>query len=213
MKTEVIIMCKAPVAGRVKTRLLGRYSATQAARIHAEMATTVIRRAARLFEHVRIAVDDPAHPFFSGFGLPLRAQGDGDLGVRMERLMRQAFAEESEAVLFLGTDSPHMADTRLLTAVQALQGHDLVIGPVEDGGYDLIGMTAPWPVFAGIAWSSGQVLVQTLAHVRRLGLSYSRLQGDFDIDTPEDLERAAQAGWQPRTSGLHPSTEDKVVSG
>jgi rSAM/selenodomain-associated transferase 1 len=239
MKIQLFIMCKAPVAGRVKTRLfsykvngearegalgykvngearegalgykvngearegaLGYYSPEQAARLYASMAETVIHRASRLFDHVCIAADDPVHPFFSTFDLPLCAQGDGDLGQRMSRLMLQGFADGADAVMFLGTDSPHMPDSRLLQAAEALQNHDIVIGPVEDGGYDLIAMTVPEDVFNNITWSSGQVLEQTLSHIQRLGLSCLQLDVGFDIDYPEDVERAAQAGWQPRSS-------------
>jgi len=181
------------VAGRVKTRLYTRYSADQAAEIYRQMATAVIERAAILFKHVWIAADDPAHPFFAAFGLPVRDQGEGDLGARMDRLMKQAFAEGAEAVLFVGSDSPHMPEARLFATAEALNDHDLVIGPVEDGGYDLIAMRSPWPVFEDIAWSSGRVLAQTLAHIERLGLDCRQLDTGFDIDTPEDLERS---GWQ-----------------
>jgi rSAM/selenodomain-associated transferase 1 len=213
MKIQLFIMCKAPVAGRVKTRLfsrkvngearegaLGYYSADEAAALYANMAETVIHRASRLFDDVCIAANDPTHPFFSTFDLPLYSQGDGDLGQRMSRLMLQGFADGADAVMFLGTDSPHMPDSRLLQAMAALKNHDVVIGPVEDGGYDLIAMTAPEDVFNNITWSSGEVLEQTLSHIQRLGLSCLQLDVGFDIDYPEDLERAAQAGWQPRSS-------------
>jgi rSAM/selenodomain-associated transferase 1 len=236
MKIQLFIMCKAPVAGSVKTRLLshkvngearegalgykvnppgdillfhnspdgearegalGQYSPEQAAGLYASMAETVIHRASRLFDHVCIAADDLTHPFFSAFDLPLCSQGDGDLGQRMSRLMLQGFADGADAVMFLGTDSPHMPDSRLLQAMAALQNHDVVIGPVEDGGYDLIAMTAPENVFNNITWSSDQVLEETLSHIQRLGLSCLQLDIGFDIDYPEDLERAAKAGWQP----------------
>jgi rSAM/selenodomain-associated transferase 1 len=199
MKIQLYIMCKAPVAGQVKTRLLSRYSADEAAALYANMAEAVIHRASRLFDDVYIAADDPTHPFFSTFDLPLCSQGDGDLGQRMSRLMLQGFADGADAVMFLGTDSPHMPDSRLLQTMAALQNHDVVIGPVEDGGYDLIAMTAPEDVFDNITWSSGEVLEQTLSHIRRLSLSCLQLDVGFDIDYPEDVERAAQVGWQPRS--------------
>jgi rSAM/selenodomain-associated transferase 1 len=197
MKIQLFIMCKAPVAGQVKTRLLGRYSPEQAAGLHAGMAEAVIRRAARLFEFVCIAADDPAHSFFSDFDLPLCPQGGGDLGARMSRLMFRGFADGADAVLFLGTDSPHMPDSRLLQAAAALQGHEVVVGPVEDGGYDLIAMRTAQGLFDEITWSSEKVLEQTLSRIRRLGLSCLQLDVGFDIDDPEDLERAVRSGWQP----------------
>ena len=155
---RVIIMCKAPVPGRVKTRLMSRYSADQAAALHAAMATTVINRAVRLFEDVVIAADDVSHPFFAGFGLPVLAQGEGDLGERMDRQLEMAFSSSAEAALLLGTDSPHMPDARLIAAVDKLKDVDVVLGPVEDGGYDLVAMSRLLSVFSDIEWSSGLVL-------------------------------------------------------
>jgi len=192
---RVIIMCKAPLEGRVKTRLMSTYSAAEAAAIHRAMATTVIERALRLFADVRIAADDLSHPFFARLAAPLVAQGEGDLGERMSCLMQAAFADGASSVLFLGTDSPHMPDTRLVEAAAALESYDTVIAPVEDGGYELIALKKDHPVFSDVIWSSPSVLDQTLANIHRLGLSCKLLAPGFDIDTPEDLLRARTPPW------------------
>ncbi|MDQ6971917.1 MAG: TIGR04282 family arsenosugar biosynthesis glycosyltransferase [Mariprofundaceae bacterium] len=192
---RVIIMCKAPLEGRVKTRLMTVYSAAEAAAIHRAMATMVIERALRLFIDVRVAADDLNHPFFARFAAPLVAQGEGNLGKRMGRLMQAAFADGASSVLFLGTDSPHMPDARLVEAAAALETHDTVIGPVEDGGYELIALKTDQPVFSDVIWSSAPVLDQTVSNIHRLGLSCKLLASGFDIDTPEDLARAQASGW------------------
>ena len=186
---QVVIMCKAPVAGRVKTRLMAAFSAQKAADLHAAMATTVIHRAMRLFEDVVVAADDPGHPFFTRFDLPVTAQGEGDLGDRMLSQVVRAFEDGGSMVMLLGTDSPHMPDAKLLEASALLQDHSVVIGPVEDGGYELIGLSSPHPLFSGIAWSTDRVLAQTMALVRAQHLSCKLPETGFDIDNPEDLNR------------------------
>ncbi|MDX8408402.1 MAG: TIGR04282 family arsenosugar biosynthesis glycosyltransferase [Mariprofundaceae bacterium] len=196
MAIRIIIMCKAPVAGAVKTRLMSSYSAEQAAELHMAMATTVIERAKRLFGDVVIAADDVEHPFFNRFGLPLSAQGKGDLGQRMQKQMQHAFSDGISAVLLLGTDSPHMADARLLQAAEWLKSTDIIIGPVEDGGYDLLAFSKPYSVFDDVEWSSGQVLEQTLHNIYQQDLSESLLPVSFDVDFPEDIERAIEHGWK-----------------
>ncbi len=196
MTIRIIIMCKAPVAGSVKTRLMSSYSAEQAAELHMAMATTVIERAKRLFDDVVIAADDQEHPFFSRFDLPLIAQGQGDLGQRMQKQMQHAFSGGASAVLLLGTDSPHMGDERLLNAVEGMNKSDVVIGPVEDGGYDLLAFSKLYSLFDGIVWSSGKVLEQTLHNIHQQGLSESLLPVSFDVDYPEDIDRAIQHGWE-----------------
>jgi uncharacterized protein len=146
---RVIVLCKAPVPGGVKTRLMPAYTAEQAADLHMAMARTVVRRAQALFADVRVAADDVHHPFFASLRLPVVAQGDGDLGRRLARLNALAFSESELPVCFLGTDSPHMHPSRLLQAAALIRKHDVVLGPVEDGGYDLIACRGLYPeVFA-----------------------------------------------------------------
>jgi len=192
---RVIIMCKAPVSGRVKTRLMSHYSADEAAVLHAAMATTVIKRAVRLFDDVVIAADDVSHPFFAGFGLTLLAQGEGDLGERMDKQLTAAFADGVDAALLLGTDSPHMPDGRLIDAANALKHVDVVLGPVEDGGYDLVGMNRLLSVFDDVLWSSGQVLLQTMTNIQCQSLNVQQLDTSFDVDFPDDIQRARKTGW------------------
>lgn len=202
---RIIVMCKAPVPGRVKSRLIGPYSEQQAAGIHQAMAVMVIARAMRLFADVRIAADDPTHPFFKQFSAPLVGQGEGSLGERMERLMQDAFAQGLSAVMFLGTDSPHMPDERLLQAAEALSSSDVVIGPVEDGGYDLIAMRGCWPeLFNDIDWGGPKVLAQSLQRIARLGLLHRCLDTSFDVDTPADVQRLERDGFRlcPETGGF-----------
>jgi len=192
---RVIVMCKAPVPGAVKTRLMPHYSAEQAAELHVAMATTVIQRATCLFNDVVIAADDPGHDFFIGFGLPLTAQGEGDLGDRMNRQIGEAFADGVRAVLLLGTDSPHMPESRLVAAAHGLEHADVVLGPVEDGGYDLVAMSRALSIFTDVVWSSDQVLRKTVENIQHQRLAVEQLAVGFDVDFPDDIERARQAGW------------------
>jgi hypothetical protein len=193
---RVIILCKAPVPGRVKTRLMPAYSAAEAAGLHAAMACTVMARARSLFAEVCIAADECWHPFFAACALPVVAQGTGTLGERLIRLCHDAFAERVEPVLFLGTDSPHMGPQRLIRAAGLVQTHDVVLGPVEDGGYDLIACRSDLPgVFERIRWSTSHVLDDTLGRIDALGLSGALLDTSFDIDRAEDVVRARSCGW------------------
>jgi len=194
---HLIVMCKAPVSGFVKTRLSPPYSADEAAAIYRAMAETVISRNSTMFSNTWIAADDTTHPFFKRFNLPIVDQGEGDLGNRMTRLTSKAFAEGAAAVLFVGTDSPHMPESRLTRAVEMLGSFDAVVGPVEDGGYDLITMNGAYTdLFREIQWSSGLVLDQTLQRANASGISIGQLDVSFDLDTAESLERAKPL-WSP----------------
>jgi len=194
---QVIVMCKAPVVGRVKTRLIGEgIDADKACDWHRQMAQAVIWRAAETFpDQVAIAVDDPSHPFFTQFHLPLLAQGEGDLGERLIRLAQPRL--EYASVLFLGTDSPHMTVSRLREAAELTARYAVVAGPVEDGGYDLVLLSNPGSlkILDGIDWGSDRVWAQTRERAGDAGLSLAALSTGFDVDTAEDLHRSLLLGW------------------
>jgi hypothetical protein len=81
----------------------------------------------------------------------------------------------------------------IAAAIRALGRADAVFGPAEDGGYWLVGMGPRRPArpFAGVRWSSGHTLADTLRNFagRRVAL-LRRLR---DVDTAEDLA-ALRAG-------------------
>ena len=65
-----------------------------------------------------------------------------------------------------------------------------MLGPALDGGYVLVGFTRlPPDVFAGVAWSTGEVLAQQRGRFEALGLSREELPVRADIDRPQDLWR------------------------
>jgi len=184
---QIIIMAKAPLLGGVKSRLMTVYTAAEARAWHERMCYAVIQQAQTLFQDVRIATDDVGHPFWQSFSCPLINQGRGDLGERLQRMVTHP--DSRLPLLFLGTDSPHMADARLIAAADALQQHDMVIGPVEDGGYNLIGLSCIIPhLFEATDWGTSSVCQQT--RQQAAGYSIAMLDEAFDIDTPQDLQRA-----------------------
>ena len=197
---RVIILGKAPMAGRVKTRLMPEYSAEEAAKLHTLMMQIVLEKACACFEHVWLAADDIHHEVIkslvSRFKVELHAQAAGDLGNRLQKLMYASFDMDDEPIMFLGTDSPHVGIQRYKDAEAALVRYDIVIGAVEDGGYDLIALKQNTPeLFDNIDWGSESVLTQTLNHIKALGLDAKVLHVLFDLDRPEDLKRAPPSSW------------------
>ncbi len=197
---RVIILAKAPVAGHVKTRLMPEYSAKEAAELHRLMVEAVLGKVCGLFDDIWLAVDDMRHPFFTHlaqtFPVHLCEQGKGSLGDRLIYLCKLSFQDKVVPVMFLGTDSPHVQLERYHEVARAIHKHDVVIGPVEDGGYDLIAMRKPvCDVFEHIHWDSSSVFEDTLQHIHRLQLSVAVLSVSFDLDRPEDIKRAPPETW------------------
>jgi rSAM/selenodomain-associated transferase 2/rSAM/selenodomain-associated transferase 1 len=125
-------------------------------------------------------------------GIGFSQQAGGNLGSRMQNALQAALDRGNRPAVLVGTDIPAMTAAHIKAAFQALNRHDLVLGPSHDGGYCLIGMNRPLNVFQGISWSRPDVLARTLAEARRQGLTVAQLKPVNDIDTEADL-----AAWQP----------------
>ena len=195
--TRIVVFAKAPVAGRVKTRLIPALGAEGAARLAREMLRQTLTEAAAtgLGDPELCADPDPA--FWGNLlpGGPLRhaAQGDGDLGERLARAAERVLGERDN-ILLIGTDCPALDAARLRAAAQALTTHDAVIHPAADGGYVLLGLGRFDPsLFAGIAWSTAAVAADTIARVRALGWCLAVLETLADVDEPEDLALVGDA--------------------
>ena len=76
----------------------------------------------------------------------------------------------------------------------------LVIGPADDGGYYLIAAARLPAVFSDIAWGSSEVCARTEAAALNDGFTVHRLVTMGDVDTADDLRRAAADGHAPRTA-------------
>jgi len=191
--TRIVIFAKAPVPGRVKTRLIPALGETGAARLAHKMLLDIVAEAiAANLAIPELCVDpDPLDPAWDGLlpTQPLRvtAQGEGDLGARMARAASRSILF-GDNVLLIGTDCPALGRDRLREAARALAAHDAVIHPVEDGGYALLGLRRFDPsLFADIAWSTPDVAATTIGRIDALG--WSLLVGETlrDIDVPADL--------------------------
>lgn len=113
-------------------------------------------------------------------------------------------AAPSSPLLLIGTDCPARTVGDLLTAIAALDsGCDAVLGPVEDGGYSLIGLSQfEARLFHDIAWSTDQVLAQTLVRLRRYHLRVHMLPELWDVNRPPMHLRRLQS--------THPSLLDGI---
>jgi len=197
---RVMVFAKAPTPGRVKSRLVPVLGETAAAALHRQLAerTLVTARAAGLGQVELWCAPGTKDAFFVAcagqYGVSLRAQGEGDLGMRMARALESALAEGETGVL-IGSDCPALTPEYLRKAAAALaQGCDAVIGPAEDGGYVLIGL-ARGPaaaLFENVAWGTSTVMQETRTRLGTLNWRWRELTTLWDVDRPEDLARLAR---------------------
>jgi rSAM/selenodomain-associated transferase 1 len=119
-------------------------------------------------------------------------QGEGDWTARQRRLFAGMAGRGETRTVLTASDSPHMRAEWVADAFRQLERHDVVLGPVEDGGYYLIGMRAPHDVLAGIAMSTATVAEQIATRCRMSGLSLGLVETTFDVDEVGDLPRLAE---------------------
>src|SRR5712692_1298246 len=195
----VIVLARAPQPGKAKTRLIPALGKAGAAALHRRLVVHCLRAAAdaRIGPVELWCTPDTSDPFFRECQRSLRvslyAQGGGDLGARMQHAFESAFARSRHAIL-VGSDIPALSVKYLRDADRALvQGDDVVIGPAEDGGYALMGLSRCDPeLFRDIPWGGPKVLPETRRRITALGWRLSELPALWDVDRPEDLERLPQ---------------------
>jgi rSAM/selenodomain-associated transferase 1 len=203
-RTDVVVMAKPALAGRVKTRLADEIGESQATDLYARFLQDIARhvddflKASGDGDDTRRGVlahtGDPSQPGYETFldrGFDHMHQGDGGLGARLRRVTASAFDGGADRVLVIGTDSPTLSRRHLEAARRTLcePSTDVVVGPAFDGGYYLIGLDAPAASpFAEINWSSTSVLKQTLRRCRANDLVCELLEFWYDVDTVSDLQ-------------------------
>lgn len=191
--TRLMIFAKAPQPGAVKTRLIPALGADGAAALARAMLDHTLQQALAAGLDAELCMSPaPGDPAWHGVALPAgvacTAQGEGDLGERMDRAMQRALALQRGPVLLIGTDCPALSSEHLREAARQLAAHDAVMLPVADGGYVLIGLRTPCPaIFRYMAWSSSTVAAETLQRLAALDLDVWRGPVLHDIDNAADL--------------------------
>lgn len=191
----LVVMAKAPVAGRVKTRLCPPLDPEQAAALAEAALADTLRAVAWTPAARRIVVLDGEPGPWLPAGFELIAQRGATLGERLSN----AVTDIGAPLLFVGMDTPQLTRALLCEALERLDdpAADAVLGPTADGGYWTIGLAAPEPrVFDGVPMSSPATADHQRARLRQLGLRTTALRALRDIDTFDDaVAVAALAPW------------------
>jgi uncharacterized protein len=197
LKKALLIFAKQPVPGKVKTRLSPPLPPEEAAELYSCMLGDVLATAASL-PHVKKYLfydgGEEALEYFRGRAPSISCvpQRGKDLGERMAEALLDVFSLGNRAAVIIGSDSPDLPRALIKDAFDYLEQDDngVVVGPSEDGGYYLVGMTRLHrQLFRGISWSSDRVLGETLKMAGGAGITVSLLPIWRDVDTAADLER------------------------
>lgn len=187
-----IVIAKAPVAGRSKTRLCPPCTPEQAAAL-AEAAlrdTLAAVAAAPAGRRVVVLEGQPGDWLPDGFEV-FPQRGDG-----LDERLAAAFEDVAAAdgAILVGMDTPQVGPQDLTAAWDALRatGTDAVLGHAPDGGYWAIGLRVQDPsLFVGIPMSTDTTGREQEARLRAHGLVVGLLPEFLDVDLIADAEAVA----------------------
>ncbi len=238
MSNALVLFMKAPRPGTVKTRLTPRVTTGEAAELYRAFILDTLHLAQRVsgaslfvawtpddgLAELRSALDGPGSPGDQGSPeVNWFVQRGGHLGERLSNAFELLLQKKWDKTVVLGGDSPLLPDAFVEEAFDALDRHDVVLGPAADGGYYLIGLSGTGrsggtggrdgrgsgertagryaSLFESIDWGTDRVLRQTRMAIRAGGLSCHELPVWHDVDRPGDLDRIAREIRSLRASG------------
>ncbi|MFI5953962.1 DUF2064 domain-containing protein [Cryptosporangium sp. NPDC051539] len=201
---QALVLAKAPVPGRVKTRLCPPCTPAQAAELaHASLLDTLdavrgsaARRRLLVLDAPRFAAGLP----HAGFGVV--PQRPGPLGARLAA----AFADTAHpglASVLVGMDTPQVDADRLDAVVAGLADADAVLGPATDGGWWVLALrdARHAEVLAAVATSTPTTGADTRAALRSAGLRVADAAPATDVDTAESAREVAALAPDTRFAG------------
>ncbi|HEY7048049.1 MAG TPA: DUF2064 domain-containing protein [Jatrophihabitantaceae bacterium] len=197
----LIVIAKAPVPGRVKTRLVPPLTYSQAADMARAALVDTVRVASRVpaGAHV-IALDGRPGPWLPS-GWRVVAQPGGDLDARLAAAF--ASARPDAPALLIGMDTPQIQADQL-TAFDPAR-YDAAFGPAADGGFWTLALREPARaahVIPGVPMSMPNTGELQLSRLRAAGLDVQLLDELTDVDTiaaADEVARLAPASEFART--------------
>jgi rSAM/selenodomain-associated transferase 1 len=195
VNVQVLVLAKAPVPGRVKTRLCPPCTPAQAAAVAAAALADTIDAVTAADVSDRTLVLSGRYPAPAGWRVI--GQRGGGLGERLAHGYADA-AQPGLAAILVGMDSPQLTPAHLAGVRAALGRADAVIGPALDGGWWALGLRDPADavVLRDVPMSTPDTARYTAAALRRRGLTVTHAEPLRDVDTAGDAW--AVAGEAPR---------------
>jgi glycosyltransferase A (GT-A) superfamily protein (DUF2064 family) len=212
--TTPLVMAKAPVAGRVKTRLAADVGDVAAAELAAAALLDTLDLVREAFSDgpLAFAVDGDLAAAERSDELAARLEGWTVIPQRGESFAERighahsdVHAAVGSGVLQIGMDTPHLVPEMLLTAADALTDHDGVLGLAEDGGWWLLGLTDPRQakLLRDVPMSRADTGDLTMAALAGT-VGMATTSTTYDVDTVTEADRAAAdaphtrfaAGWR-----------------
>ncbi len=219
-ENSLIIFLRYPEPGKVKTRLSKGIGQDNAAKLYRSFVETILYRISVVPEYTEkttgnviksrdalyktllfFTPDDKCDAIKSWLGNQhtFSSQSGRDLGERIFNAFRTTAASGAKKAIIIGSDAPMVDRSLVFNAFAKLDKADVVIGPSNDGGYYILGLSFATKsvdkyegLFMDIKWDTGAVFGQTTEKLNEHGFVYTLLPESYDIDNVEDLELMKQ---------------------
>jgi uncharacterized protein len=213
----VALLAKAPVPGRVKTRLAQEVGDEAAAALARAMLLDLVREHEEREYDLVVACKEGELAYMTDVlgsttileteGSELRGPSSALLGLFGSLLGRYRRA------VVLCADTPFATCGRVRHALSQLGAADLVVGPGVTGGYYLIGMQRLIDVFSDHRAGRYPYLGQTLVRAESLGVRYRVVGPEWDVDTVEDVRCAPWSAFVDHLDHTIPALKGLGLSG
>lgn len=196
--STLIVIAKAPVPGRVKTRLTPPFTPEQGAELaRAALADTLDSGVCTGFDRLVLALEGDPELVGTPPEFTVVPQVPGGLDRRLAAAFHQAAVLDPGPVLLVGMDTPQVTGP-LLEACLPTSWEDATIGLAEDGGFWSLGFSRPRDValdrlIGGVPMSTDTTGAVQLGRLTAAGLRVRRLPVLRDVDTAADLAAVAAA--------------------
>jgi len=194
MNRALLVIAKRPAPGQTKTCLCPPFSYQEAAALY-ECLLQDMLNIARQIPNVTSFINYWPHEDAGYFrqiapDFALIPQVGNSLGERLDNVLAHCLTHGFDQAVITNSDSPTLPPHHLDLAFEYLAKNDVVLGPCDDGGYYLIGLTKPQPrLLCEVVMSTPTVLQDTLALAKEENLRTAILPGWYDVNTVSELNR------------------------
>lgn len=185
-RPTLIVFARRPAIGVGKTRLAHDLGAVETWRFYRGLSRALLFKLTdpRWQLVVCMAGGHRAMPDWPA-GVRIEPQGRGDLGVKLQRALRD---HSSAEVAVIGTDAPDMTRVLIAKGFGLARRHGVAFGPATDGGFWLLALSSRRArtvrLDRDIRWSHPSTLTDTKA---ALGGKAGHVATLSDIDELSDL--------------------------
>ncbi|MDG5815450.1 TIGR04282 family arsenosugar biosynthesis glycosyltransferase [Chitinispirillales bacterium ANBcel5] len=191
-KVVIIVITKTPDVP-VKTRIAQTEGPHKAHMIYRELLEKTASSLEKLPHYVAYAGTSGPGDLRTIFtkATTFISQKGNDLGDRMKNACKQCYKHGYTHYILIGADCPQRSCDCILQAANHLkEGADVVLGPVEDGGYHLAGVNnSGLKIFDATQWGTSKLLKETLTISNTFNLRTVLMPTLSDIDSFNDYIR------------------------